>query len=68
MNTNARSLCPKIHSLIDCFEDLQLTFATITETWLCDGEGLDEEDLSDLALGAGTVSYTHLTLPTIYAV
>ena len=52
INTNARSLCPKIHSLIDSFEELQLTFGTITETWLADGEGL-EEDLQDLALGAG---------------
>ena len=52
INANARSLCPKINSLLDCFEELNLTFATITETWLADGAGLDE-DLSDLTLGAG---------------
>ena len=52
INTNARSLCPKIHSFVDCFSELQLTFATVTETWLADGEGLDQ-DLEDLALGAG---------------
>ena len=62
INTNARSLCPKIHSLIDAFDELQLTFATITETWLADGESL-EEDLSDLALGAGIkVLYRNRTL------
>ena len=52
MNTNARSLCPKIVSLLDYFDELKLTFATITETWLVDGESL-EEDLQDLALGSG---------------
>ena len=52
MNTNARSLCPKIQSLIDSFSELQLTFATITETWLADGDGLDQ-DLEDLTLGSG---------------
>ena len=52
INTNARSLCPKVHSLIDCFDELSLIFTVITETWLADGENL-EEDLQDLALGAG---------------
>ena len=49
---NARSLCPKINSLIDCFGEMNVTIATITETWLADGEGL-EEDVDDLLLGAG---------------
>ena len=52
INTNARLFCPKIHSLIDSFDELQLTFATIIETWLVEGEYL-EEDLSNLALGVG---------------
>ena len=52
LNTNARPLCPKIVSLLDYFEELKLTFATITETRLADGKSL-EEDLQDLALGSG---------------
>ena len=52
INTNARSLCPKMSSLIDCFSDLTASLGVVTETWLTDGEGLDE-DVEDLALGAG---------------
>ena len=52
INTNARSLCPKINSLIDTFEELDATGAVITETWLSDGPSL-EEDKQDLLLGAG---------------
>ena len=33
INTNARSLEPKIRSLYDCFSEKQLHFATLTETW-----------------------------------
>ena len=52
INTNARSLCPKINSLIDSIDELDASMAIITETWLADGAGLDE-DLQDLFLGAG---------------
>ena len=38
VNTNARSLCPKIHSLIDCFNELEADIAIITETWLTSGD------------------------------
>ena len=34
LNTNARSLGPKIQSLADCFDEKHLDMATITETWL----------------------------------
>ena len=47
INTNSRSLCPKINSLLDCFEELKGDVAVVTETWLADGEGL-EEDADDL--------------------
>ena len=33
LNTNARSLGPKITSLADCFEEKLLDVATVTETW-----------------------------------
>lgn len=49
INTNARSLCPKIDSLVDCFEELNGTVGIVTETWLADGGLLDR----DLASGAG---------------
>ena len=52
INTNARSLCPKIDSLIDCFEEMDGTIGIITETWLADGDSLDR-DVRDLANGAG---------------
>ena len=49
INTNARSLCPKIDSLVDCFEELIGTVGIVTEAWLAD-EGLLDRDL---ASGAG---------------
>lgn len=52
INTNVRSLCPKIDSLIDCIEELDVTVGIVTETWLADGDSL-ERDLRDLAAGAG---------------
>ena len=52
INTNARSICPKINSLIDTMEELDAAAAVITESWLADGESL-EEDKQDLLLGAG---------------
>ena len=35
--TNARSLGPKISSLIDYLNEMSLTFAMISETWLVSG-------------------------------
>ena len=52
MNTNARSICPKINSLIDTINELDAAAAIVTETWLADGETL-EEDRQDLLLGSG---------------
>ena len=52
VNTNARSLCPKIHSLLDCFIELDADLAILTETWLTDGPTLDE-DIEDLREGSG---------------
>ena len=42
INTNARSLCPKIESLADCMEEMDVKIAIITETWLRDGDKTDE--------------------------
>ena len=52
VNTNACSLCPKMNSLIDYFNELDTTFAIVTETWLSDGHGL-EKYLRDLQDGSG---------------
>ena len=49
--TNARSLPPKITSLIDMIHELDLTFAAITETWFKGGMQLKQE-LSDIELAA----------------
>ena len=58
MNTNARSLCPKITSLIDNLNNLECQVGIVTETWLADGASL-RQDLQDLQGGAG---YTLLPL------
>ena len=52
INTNARSICPKINSLLDTIEELDACMAVVTETWLADGDTL-EDDKQDLFLGAG---------------
>ena len=52
VNTNARSLCPKINSLVDCFEEVGAQLGVITKTWLSDGIGL-EDDVRDFVLGTG---------------
>ena len=52
MNTNARSLCPKINSFLDSFEEMNCNISIVTETWLTDGQSLDE-DLADLEHGGG---------------
>jgi len=58
MNTNARSLCPKVSSLIDNLANLNCHLGVVTETWLADGETL-QADLQDLQDGTG---YSMLTL------
>ena len=50
INTNARSLCPKVDSLIDCFHELSVDVAIVTEMWLKNGPELDQS-VSDLELG-----------------
>ena len=52
INTNARSLCPKINSLVDCFEEIGANLGVVTETWLSDGRGL-EDDVQLFVLGTG---------------
>ena len=50
--TNARSLTPKIDSLLDMFGEMQLSFAAISETWFKGGRQLEGE-LSDIEQAAG---------------
>ena len=52
INTNARSLRPKIASFIECFLSLALTFAIVTETWFAHGTALELES-ERLLLGHG---------------
>lgn len=44
---NARSLTPKIESLLDYFDELDLHMAIVTESWLKPGKEL-EKNLRDL--------------------
>ena len=52
INTNARSLRPKLSSFIQCFVGLSLTLAVVTETWFAEGGRLERET-EDLLLGHG---------------
>ena len=49
INSNARSLRPKLQSLDDCFQEKRLDFATLTETWFQDGRDFEimKADLTD---------------------
>ena len=47
---NARSLTPKIDSLLEYFEEFDLHVAIITESWMKDGPRIDE-DKNDLEMG-----------------
>ena len=42
MYTNARSLPPKIISLIEMFDELELHFAAVSETWMYEGARLEK--------------------------
>ena len=50
--TNARSLRPKIESVIESFEELNTTIMTVSETWLT-RDPLSERALSELENGHG---------------
>ena len=38
INANARSIGPKVDSLVDCFDETGIDLAFLTETWLQDGQ------------------------------
>ena len=48
--TNARSLSPKILSLVHCFDEFKLHISVVTESWLADGDRLGE-NLESLEYG-----------------
>ena len=53
--TNARSLSPKICSLIDLYDERKIDFGIVTESWLVDGpilanDVIDLEGMSNLSL------------------
>ena len=50
MNTNARSLKPKMDSLIENIKELQADLTIVTETWMRDKD--TQEAAQDLSLGA----------------
>ena len=52
INTNVRSICPKINSLIECLDEVDAAFGVITETWLTNGEDLQDKK-DDLSAGSG---------------
>ena len=46
-----------MNSFVDNFRELELTFATVSETWLCDGNNLELE-VENLLLGQGLSLFT----------
>ena len=42
INTNARSLLPKLNSLVDLIQENDTKIAFVTETWMQDGQVLDK--------------------------
>ena len=60
--SNARSLAPKMDSLIDIFENLDIHFAIISESWLKPGKQL-ELDAMDLDHGEN-LSLIHKSRPS----
>ena len=52
INTNARSLRPKMSSFIECFINLSLVLAVVSETWFAAGGRLEQE-AEALLLGHG---------------
>ena len=52
LNTNARSLAPKMTALTDRMEEMEAQIAVVTETWFQDGSALEERQ-QDLSLGHG---------------
>ena len=52
LNTNARSLCPKLESLLIAVEETSAALAIVTETWMRDGEDLEDVRV-DLSEGHG---------------
>ena len=50
--TNARSIAPKMECFLDYLEEMDTSVAILTETWLNDGSGLDE-DLAEIEKGTG---------------
>ena len=41
INTNARSLAPKLGSLVDCMVETDTKLAVVTETWFREGQDLN---------------------------
>ena len=64
LNTNARSLGPKLESLVDCINEMDARVAIITESWLKDGDELDNirQDLS-LVYGMGMLNKNRMPQP-----
>ena len=52
ISTNARSLTPKIDSLVENLNELEASVAFLTETWLSDTSEL-HHDIADLELDTG---------------
>ena len=46
INCNARSLCPKLDSLVDCMGETEATIGVVTETWLDEENQRIREELS----------------------
>lgn len=51
INCNARSLCPKLDSLIDCFNETEAAIGFVTETWMTDTDAADMSEKLEAMAG-----------------
>ena len=63
INTNARSLAPKMNSFIECCRELDCKLAIVTETWLGSSED-HEQDIDDVLQSTGIQLITRNRPPT----
>ena len=59
INCNARSLCPKIESFIDCFNEMDAAIGVVSETWLSPETAKDVQDRLSEESGIGLITGEH---------
>ena len=56
INCNTRSLCPKIESFIDCFNEMDAAIGVVSETWLSPETAKDVQERLSEESGIGLIT------------